>query len=72
MNKKQKAEISAFYELYKKEKGERVCNNCKNKKCYIARLPESERKDCKEHHENYDWDMVFDCKNHNKWQGGNK
>ena len=70
MKKKQKAEISAFYDLYKKEKGGKVCNNCTNKKCYIASLPESERKDCKEHHENYEWGIVFDCKNHNKWQGG--
>ena len=31
MNKKKKAEISVFYDLYKKEKGERGCNNCTNK-----------------------------------------
>ena len=47
----------------------KVCNNCTNKKCYITSLPESERKDCNEHHENYDWGIVFDCRNHNKWQG---
>ncbi len=29
MNKKQKAEISAFYNLYKKEKGEEIpCKKC--------------------------------------------
>ena len=26
------------------------------------------KKDYKEHHENYDWGIVFDCKNHNKYK----
>lgn len=46
----------------------KTCLNCNNKKCYIPTLPEDKKKDCNEHHENYDWDMVFDCKNHNKWK----
>ena len=44
------------------------CLNCKNKNCYVVSLPEEKKKDCKEHHENYDWDISFDCKNHNKWK----
>ena len=42
------------------------CLNCKNKKCYVASLPEEKKKDCKEHHENYDWEISLDCKGHNK------
>lgn len=30
--------------------------------------PKEKKKDCKEHHENYDWGIVFDCKNHNKYK----
>ena len=41
----------------------KTCMSCKNKNCYIVTLPEEKKKDCKEHHENYDFDIVFDCKN---------
>lgn len=44
------------------------CLNCKNQKCFVAGLPENKKKDCEEHHENYDWDITFDCKDHNKWK----
>ena len=47
---------------------EKTCLNCNNQKCYIPTLPEKKKKDCNEHHENYDWNMVFDCKKHNKWR----
>jgi hypothetical protein len=33
LNKKQKAEISAFYDLYKKEKGEKMFYKFKCEKC---------------------------------------
>lgn len=46
----------------------KTCMSCKNKNCYIVTLPEEKKKDCKEHHENYDFDIVFDCKNHNKYK----
>ena len=46
----------------------KTCLECKNKNCYIVTLPEEKKKDCKEHHENYDFDIVFDCKNHNKYK----
>lgn len=46
----------------------KTCLTCKNKNCYIVTLPKEKKKDCKEHHENYDWGIVFDCKNHNKYK----
>ncbi len=50
----------------------RTCLNCNNQKCYIVYgLPKEKKKDfaeCQEHHENCDWGIVFDCKNHNKWK----
>lgn len=52
-----------------KMKEGKTCMSCKNKNCYIVTLPEEKKKkDCKEHHENYDFDIVFDCKNHNKYK----
>ena len=48
---------------------QKTCFKCKNKDCYIVYgIPQEKKKDCKEHHENYDWDRVFDCKNHNKYK----
>ena len=48
---------------------EKTCLNCKNKRCDIVYgVPADKKKDCKEHHEVYDYNMVFDCKNHNKWK----
>lgn len=48
---------------------EKTCLNCSNPNCFVVSIPKEKRKDCKEHHENYDWNIVFDCKNHNKWKG---
>ena len=47
----------------------KTCLTCKNKDCFIVYgVPQEKKKDCKEHHENYDWNRVFDCKNHNKFK----
>ena len=38
---------------------EKTCLNCKNKKCYIVYgIPADKKKDVKEHHENYDYDVI--------------
>ena len=48
---------------------QRTCLSCKNKNCFIVYgVSQDNKKDCKEHHECYDWDKVFDCKNHNKYK----
>lgn len=49
---------------------EKTCLTCKNKNCFIVYgVPQEKKKDTKEHHENYDYDIVFDCKEHNKFKG---
>lgn len=45
MNKKQKAEVNAFYEMYKKEKGEKMFYNFKCKECGKAQEVEIAIKD---------------------------
>ena len=45
MNKKKRAEISAFYELYKKEKGEKMFYNFKCESCGKAQEVEIAIKD---------------------------
>ena len=48
---------------------DKSCKNCNNKNCYIVSdIPFDKRKDVLEHHENYDWNKVSDCKNHNQWK----
>ena len=48
---------------------EKTCLKCKNQDCFIVYgVPQEKKKDCKEHHENFDWDRVFDCKNHNRYK----
>ena len=50
-------------------KKKKSCLNCKNKDCYIVSgIPQDKKKDCDEHHENFDWGKVFDCKNHNRYK----
>ena len=50
----------------------KTCLKCKNDKCFIVYgVPQDKKKNCKEHHENYDLDIIFDCKNHNKFKGVN-
>ena len=47
----------------------KTCLKCKNQDCFIVYgVPQEKKKDCKEHHENFDWNIVFDCKNHNKFK----
>ena len=47
----------------------KTCLKCKNQDCFMVYgVPQEKKKDCKEHHENYDWNRVFDCKNHNKFK----
>ena len=41
------------------------CYNCGNPNCHIPL--NSVRINVEEHHETYDWDMEFDCMNHDKW-----
>ena len=49
---------------------EKTCLTCKNKNCFIVYgVSQEKKKDTKEHHENYDYNIVFDCKNHNKFKG---
>ena len=45
---------------------EKTCYNCGNPNCHIPL--NSVRINVKEHHETYDWDMEFDCTNHDKWE----
>ena len=48
----------------------KTCMTCQNPNCFIVYgVPQDKKKDCKEHHECYDWNKVFDCKNHNKYKG---
>lgn len=50
-------------------KEQKTCLKCKNQNCFIVYgVPQEKKKDCKEHHENFDWDKVFDCKNHNRYK----
>lgn len=50
---------------------EKTCLTCKNKNCFIVYgVPQEKKKDTEEHHENYDYNIVFDCKKHNKFKGG--
>lgn len=45
------------------------CLTCKNENCYIVYgVPQKQKKDCGEHHEIWDIDKKFDCKNHNKYK----
>lgn len=45
------------------------CLTCKNEDCYIVYgVPQKLKKDCVEHHEIWDIDNKFDCKNHNKYK----
>lgn len=45
------------------------CLTCKNEDCYIVYgVPQKQKKDCGEHHEIWDIDKKFDCKNHNKYK----
>lgn len=45
---------------------EKTCYNCGNPNCHIPL--NSVRINVKEHHEFYDWDMKFNCMNHDKWE----
>lgn len=45
---------------------EKTCYNCGNPNCHIPLY--SVRINVEEHHETYDWDMEFDCMNHDKWE----
>lgn len=45
---------------------EKTCYNCGNPNCHIPL--NSVRINVKEHHETYDWDMEFDCMDHDKWE----
>lgn len=48
----------------------KTCLTCKNENCHIVYgLPQEKKKDCDEHHEVYDINGKFDCKNHNKYKG---
>ena len=45
--------------------------NCGNTDCFIFYgVPDSQKKDVKEHHEIFDYDKKFDCKKHSKWEMG--
>lgn len=45
------------------------CYFCNNRDCFIV-YGLVVRKDCLKHHEIYDYDKVFDCKNQSKYKGG--
>ena len=70
MNKKKKAEINAFYEMYKKEKGEKVkynfkCLNCK--KVFEIEIPIAEYDKKKKEQKCENCGGVLDCVI--EWQG---
>ena len=45
------------------------CLTCKNENCYIVYgIPQDKKKNVSQHHENYDYNQVFDCINHNKYK----